>query len=713
MTRLTAMRGVFDAPPANFMTGMTTGAAIIGNGDILAAVGGPAGRLAFRLSKLDFWQARSRDDAPYRAGARAIGTLALEMPRLASASYRLEQWIHDATLRGRFCDGGAELSIEAWTPSGTNSLVVELSAGGREPLHVRPVFEIQDGNESTTEQGRAGDIEWHERRFEQPNLEWKTAVTVAMKALSPDGITLQPGEKRTLVLAAVTSHDAGDHRSRAVAMLCELEGEGLGAARRRHLDWWAALWDKCAKVEIGNEYLEDRYYGSHYAMASCCGNRQFAPGLFAWITDDNSAWGGDYHTNYNYEAPWWGVLTSNLVELADPYDQPVLDYIPRMRVYAKRFLNIRGAYCNVGFGPKGLHVDRSPTPYEEGLNFLGQKSNASFLAVNMVMRYYLTLDPDYARRVYPYIVEVMNFWEDYLVFENGRYISPDDCPNETLYYMMLPGDSIEFQRAKDRNPPLSLGLIRMISRAALEISAALGVDEQRRGKWRHILDHISAFPLTERNGKVMFDVCENGTTKLEELNMACVQHVYPANAVSLSSDPVLVRAAVDTILYKDLWAHGNAFSTIYAAGARVGVDPAMMLEEMEKTTRQYIHPNFLFQMCGGGIENCAGIPAGINEMLLQSHEGFLRLFPCWPMGRPARFAGLRAYGAFLVSAAYDGETVQRIDVVSERGGRCRVLKPWPGLKIASTHDGLPVAFTDGNIVEFETEAGITCRLEPT
>ena len=99
---------------------------------------------------------------------------------------------------------------------------------------------------------------------------------------------------------------------------------------------------------------------------------------------------------------------------------------------------------------------------------------------------------------------------------------------------------------------------------------------------------------------------------------------------------------------------------------------------MKRVTQKYIQPNFLFNMGGGGIENNSGIPDGLNEMLLQSHEGFLRLFPCWPGGRAARFEGLRAYGAFLVSAERDGQGVQAMRIVSEKGRACTVLNPWPG-----------------------------------
>ena len=100
MGNVANIKGVFNAPPAEFMTSMTTGAALLGNGDLCVAVGGASDQLAFRLSKVDFWQAR--DGAPNRARARAIGTLTLNAPALKDTSYLLEQRIQDATLYGSF-----------------------------------------------------------------------------------------------------------------------------------------------------------------------------------------------------------------------------------------------------------------------------------------------------------------------------------------------------------------------------------------------------------------------------------------------------------------------------------------------------------------------------------------------------------------------------------------------------------------------------------
>jgi hypothetical protein len=125
---------------------------------------------------------------------------------------------------------------------------------------------------------------------------------------------------------------------------------------------------------------------------------------------------------------------------------------------------------------------------------------------------------------------------------------------------------------------------------------------------------------------------------------------------------------------------------------------------MKRVTQKYIQSNFLFNFGGGGIENSSGIPAGLNEMLLQSHEGFLRLFPCWPKGRAASFDGLRAYGAFLVSAQLANGRVRFVHIVSERGRTCRIANPWPGTAVRVLRNGKECDVVSGDHLSLATAA---------
>jgi hypothetical protein len=706
------IKGIISNPPSFLPDNGTTDGALIGNGDILTAIGGESDNLLFWLSKLDFWEAN--EEPPEKGGARTIGPVEIKIPQLKNASYKLEESIYDATVYGEFKKRNCCLKIKAWQPRTDNYLIIELENAGIKPLNITDTVTIQGMgdklglhalNNSTISQGITNGVKWYKRTFDYSELLWPCSVSVAIDAKNK--FDLQPGEKITIPIAVVSSFDTRLHTKRAIEQIKNFSLLKLDQLRNDHLTWWDNIWTKCSKIQIDSHFLTKQYYGSLYITASCNGNLNFPPGLFAWITSDYPRWSSDYHTNYNFQAAWWGVLTANLIEITNTYDQAVMDYLPRMKEFAKKYLNITGAYCNVGFGPKGLNIATTTTPYEDGINFLGQKSDASFLALNMILRYYLTEDLEYAEKyAYPFCLEVMKFWEEYLVFENGYYNSYNDVINEINFWHVLPENDREFERAKDKNNPLSLALIQLTSKALIDMSKALGIENKHQNKWQHILDHLPPFPLTERNGKTMFDVCETGLTKLEEVNMCCIQHIFPCGAITLSSPKELIQAGINTIKYKDLWDQNNSFSTIFAAAARIGYPPEIILEKIEEIAKQEVQDNFLFKLGGGGIENNAGIPAGINEMMLQSHEGFIRIFPCWPTGQAASFYNIKAFGAFLVSAQYNGEKIISINIKSEKGKLCRIFPFAEMRKISCRQEEkiIPLDLKNG-LIEFKTVPG--------
>ena len=115
---------------------------------------------------------------------------------------------------------------------------------------------------------------------------------------------------------------------------------------------------------------------------------------------------------------------------------------------------------------------------------------------------------------------------------------------------------------------------------------------------------------------------------------------------------------------------------------------------------------------GGGIENCAGVPATINEMLLQSHGGVLRVFPIWPRGLPARFGRLRAPGAFLVSSELRDGTVASLLIESEQGGDCVLRNPWPGQELRLNRNGQPSERLSGERLLLPTRPGERIKVQP-
>lgn len=118
--------------------------------------------------------------------------------------------------------------------------------------------------------------------------------------------------------------------------------------------------------------------------------------------------------------------------------------------------------------------------------------------------------------------------------------------------------------------------------------------------------------------------------------------------------------------------------------------PSTLLDAYESALRATMQPNFWPSMGGGGLEQ-VGATQAVNELLLQSYQGFLLLFPGWPIGESASFTTLRAVGAFLVSASVDATgTVSGVTVVSEAGQPCVILSPWGGAVLVVDSAGAQV-----------------------
>jgi hypothetical protein len=117
---------------------------------------------------------------------------------------------------------------------------------------------------------------------------------------------------------------------------------------------------------------------------------------------------------------------------------------------------------------------------------------------------------------------------------------------------------------------------------------------------------------------------------------------------------------------------------------------------------------------GMGIwfENFA-LPAVVNECLLQSYTGTLRLFPNWPADRDATFETLRAVGAFLVSARQRDGRVQWVEITSEAGNRLELYNPWPeaGAHIDREGELQTMTVTDA-VIALDTRPGETITVEP-
>jgi hypothetical protein len=122
------------------------------------------------------------------------------------------------------------------------------------------------------------------------------------------------------------------------------------------------------------------------------------------------------------------------------------------------------------------------------------------------------------------------------------------------------------------------------------------------------------------------------------------------------------------------------------------------------------HPQYMEKM-GIWFENF-GLPVVINECLLQSYNGTIRLFPNWPANQDAAFQTLRAAGGFLVSSSIQKGMIQQMEIVAENDNELRFYNPWGAeAKVKVATDGNE-RIMKGEIVGLKVRKGQRILIEP-
>lgn len=632
--------------------------AMCGNGDLGVVFDNDDKDLIIHISKCDFWKFTS--GAHSEGGIKTVGSIRIDNVDLSA--YNIKQYFNKGLL---ICEFGKTQMEFFVAPE--NLIYIEIKSPDNGSFPTVSV-EIPDTCNSRNFEFNDMGLKWHLRKFDGREVDAETAVTVCCGRIGTDR---NDGMKTVrYCISVVTNFDDEQYVSRGIDMVVHSDYD---ADKKRTADKWNSFFSK-SRVSIPDKTVEKFYNASLYLLACCMGNKEFPPGLFGnFVTDDFFPWAGDYHLNYNYEAPYYCIFSSNHPELFDGYMSPVNQMLDKGRSFAQLF-GCKGVAFPVSFGPKGLDLYTQPDCKEHGILFLGQKSHAAYTCVIPAMHWYSTYDKEYAlKNYYEFIFETAQFWEDYLVKEKGRYVIKNDAAHEIPYYR---GEKFNYFTHKNQieavNAINSLGLVKLLFRTVYDMSVELGVHSEKYDLWSDINSNLSEFPTFIKKGKRCYRYTKKGMRWRTD-NTVGLQHIYPASQIGLSSDEKTLKIARNTYFINDRTLDDNGSNSYLPAGARIGVSPDWLMNAIKRNIDTFGLPNLLFRHHGGGIEHLTTVPATINEMLMQSHEKVIRLFPCWNPENDAAFENLRADGAFLVSSELKSGKINSLKITSLQGRSCSII----------------------------------------
>jgi alpha-L-fucosidase 2 len=492
----------------------------------------------------------------------------------------------------------------------------------------------------------------------------------------------------------------------------------FGERRQRSQQHWRDFWSRSV-VQLENQDLERIWYHNQYFLACCLKKNKVAPGLFAnWSTGDvGTAWHGDYHTDYNCQQVYWSVFSSNHPEMHYPYIELCENLCAMSEKFAHDKFGLTGAFFPLSAYPVPSQAIPYPVPA-----WAYQVSMTPWTVQSLWWHYLYTQDEEELKRGYPLLRSAARFLAAYVQKGvDGRYHVIPSVSSENW------GFTVDFRLNKDCI--LDLALTQFLLDAVVSGSTILDVDQNERSHWSEIRRNLAPYPKVSASyGEVWLDVKDAPADWVYNIPITLAP-VFPGEQVGLGTEESLqiARRTARTIRLEG----GNDLVYQPLIRARLGV---LDLDWFVREVRYCSLPNgvandrirqsggryaqsadFDFMMpMGVWCENFA-LPVVVNECMLQSYSGTIRLFPNTINLGPAQFHNLRAVGAFLISAAYDGRSVTDLSLLSEKGKEARILTPWNGkaLRVTRLRDHQQqIVQPDAGVCRFSTEAGETYQMSP-
>ena len=374
-----------------------------------------------------------------------------------------------------------------------------------------------------------------------------------------------------------------------------------------------------------------------------------------WHNNIDGPWRVDYHNNINVQMNYWPACPTNLAEC----EWPLIDFIrtlvkPGERT-AQAYFGARGWTASISSNIFGF----TPPLRDKDMSWNFSPVAGPWLATHVWDYYDYTRDLDFLKNIgYDLIKGGAEFATDYL------WKKPDGT------YTAAPSTSPEHGPI-DEGATFSHAVIREILTDAIEASKVLQTDEQERKEWETVLEKLKPYQIG-RYGQLMEWSQDIDDPRDEHRHVNHLFGLHPGHTISPVTTPKLARASRVVLEHRgdgatgwsmgwklNQWARlhdGNRSYTLYGNLLKNGTNANLWDS----------HPPFQIDGNFGGT-------AGVTEMLLQSHMGFIHLLPALPdVWHEGKLTGVCARGNFVIDLYWKDNNLTRAVIHSRSGGPCSV-----------------------------------------
>lgn len=611
--------------------------------------------------------------------------------------------LDDALVTVNYTSNGNKYSEKVFSSAADDVLVIELTTTAKEGMNFslkmnRPKDHghqtVTVSNPSNSEISMEGMVtQYGGKKGSKPfEIDYGVTFETRLKVMNESGsVTAKNGElvlsrvqKATLFIVCNTSFYYEDFKNKNKESLASIEGKSFNELLKNHVQDYQGLYNRVA-FNLGSNVLDsiptdarlqrmkDGFddadleaklfqYGRYLLIASSRQGTNPANLQGIWNNHIEAPWNADYHLNINLQMNYWPAEVTNLSELHQPFFDFLDRVIIRGKILAKEQYGInRGAVIHHATDLWAPAWMRAEQPYWGAWIHGGGWS-----AQHYWEHYRYTEDIEFLEKTaYPALKSFAEFYLDWLQYDEelGTWVSTPETSPENSYL------SADGKRAAiSYGAAMGHQIIAEVFDNVIEAASVLGVDEAFVKEVKIKREKLHPGVVVGADGRILewkepYEEPEKG-----HRHMSHLYALHPGDEI-VESNTLAFEAAKKTIEYRlQYGGAGTGWSRAWMINLNARLfDRKSAEDNIRKFMQISIADNMFDEHPPFQIDGNFGYTAGVAELLMQSHEDFIRILPTLPENwGTGKISGIKARGNIEVSVEWEKGKLVKLGLQSKK-----------------------------------------------